>query len=96
MIRINNNDDVIKENKLSVPIPVNVNRYDKISVILPYEKKDNNIIDLQNQFQFQMKTIEKTVVLSLQSMKQKKQLKVKLKVGFYFSWHKFKKKQDEN
>ena len=42
----NNNNDVIKEEKIETTF----NKYDKMSVILPFEKKDN-MADLQNQLE---------------------------------------------
>ena len=45
----NNNNDVIKEDKIEIAN----NKYDKMSVILPFEKKENNnIIDLQHQLEY--------------------------------------------
>jgi hypothetical protein len=44
----NNNNDVIKEDKIETKF----NKYDKMSVILPFEKKENNIIDLQHQLEY--------------------------------------------
>jgi hypothetical protein len=44
----NNNNDVIKEDKIENKF----NKYDKMSIILPFEKKENNIIDLQHQLEY--------------------------------------------